>query len=1051
MTEIFRGLLSLALNGSIGVLVVLVFRFLLKPMPKRVWNILWLIVAFRFLCPFTLEGPIPAFWESTEENFLTPGISATTENRRESLYLPQINVSENANQTDSISENDVVQYVTDTQEKIDPSYEDTMEQAPTLEVNKQAMTNWLKQNVWFTIWGIGTVLLAVYSVWKYLFTWIKIRQSIQITVYDKVNVYENIMPGLPASFGLIHPGIYVPVGFLENTVENDYILCHERIHVKHLDPQKKVLMYVLLCVYWWNPLVWLMIRLMTTDMEMACDESVLKVYGEKDKVAYASTVMNYALKQSGLELPAFFGKSNTEKRIQNVLNYKKYALIPTCLFIALALLLGIIIATKPHAVKDTKVEPVEEQENPIPTQNEQGEIVYHSFEEINQIYSAKIENKLLAEGIIDGKSPLMGEVIQSCVYGGVYFWKEPVDAESLELWRGDYVVFDKYGTLRTYRYELELEHIEEEYTLKQENIKELINAVRSKSLALEQDTLCYSYGEERLIENIADYLLKTNAAEYDLLFSPDSAAEYLLHLDGGTCEYTLRNIREAMVTYTFEDGNQVHYIMVKDTNHSPWFPQTMIDNYEWAESYIENIEYIQKMRDALAPEILLKETHTALGMYPEEETDTGYILLNSINGQNVSLYGTFSHERGRTEDTVLLVGNRAYPLYVPWNMAYGFIPKVYPGDFDKDGKTEYAILMQGGTGTGVSTNLLYMVEIEDDQATTFEFTYADYSKEIEEHVQYKYMEENNSIQLFDGDGTFIKYYDLVEDSFEKLVFGDIMYISCLDDYLFWDMSGGVITKEVAYPQYETDITMRCPLHYFGDGEFHFGKWTVDMSIDTCEEIELQPKKETEETLFQVVADVTRDNVPDIIKATIQPEEGEDYTSVESYLMSMAHLLKLEIHSGAIRLSSSKYPENEPFEDSIDLIYAKDLGQVHPANGIFYLVHDGDKEYLMEIGKSIYQGCGEFYYQVFALNDGNGTKYVIDEAWLPVDLNDPFREQPIGDMVEFTQKLQAWIDKGELLVLADVDLGIRLRGESMSAWEIWDPFMDELPKLRKYRE
>ena len=160
------------------------------------------------------------------------------------------------------------------------------------------------------------------------------------------------------SFGVLHPTIYVPAffgkndscgekGFSDNWQE--MILWHEEMHLKHHDTLWKVMAFLILSVHWWNPLVWVAVRCMNQDLEMACDERVLKTIGQEKRQDYAITLYKFATDNDGVTLTAAFGESHAAKRIKNVIRYKKTPIWITSVLLVGVLFLGGCLATVENA------------------------------------------------------------------------------------------------------------------------------------------------------------------------------------------------------------------------------------------------------------------------------------------------------------------------------------------------------------------------------------------------------------------------------------------------------------------------------------------------------------------------------------------------------------------------------------------------------------------------------------------------------------------------------------------------------------------------------
>lgn len=168
------------------------------------------------------------------------------------------------------------------------------------------------------LWMIGIQILIVYFIVSYIKTYSRIKTA---TLYNE-NVYESDQIDTAFVFGLIKPKIYIPVNLTES--EKIYIIEHEKVHIKRKDYVTKIIAFLILIIHWFNPIMWISFILMTRDMEMSCDERVMKNLGEDIKTNYSYSLLNLAVnKGNTFNIPLSFSENNIKSRIENVLNYKK--------------------------------------------------------------------------------------------------------------------------------------------------------------------------------------------------------------------------------------------------------------------------------------------------------------------------------------------------------------------------------------------------------------------------------------------------------------------------------------------------------------------------------------------------------------------------------------------------------------------------------------------------------------------------------------------------------------------------------------------------------
>ena len=154
----------------------------------------------------------------------------------------------------------------------------------------------------------------------YLTAYSKLKNSSLNNLKD--NVYTSDAISTPFVFGIVRPKIYLPKGLTEQ--QQNYVITHEKVHIRRGDHIIKLFAFVITCIHWFNPLVWLSFFLLEKDMEMSCDEKVLQILGHEHKKDYSYCILSLASdKRFVPKAYLSFGDSDTKKRIKNVLNYKK--------------------------------------------------------------------------------------------------------------------------------------------------------------------------------------------------------------------------------------------------------------------------------------------------------------------------------------------------------------------------------------------------------------------------------------------------------------------------------------------------------------------------------------------------------------------------------------------------------------------------------------------------------------------------------------------------------------------------------------------------------
>lgn len=286
MTALFLKVLNMSLTASYVALIVIVVRFLLKKTPKIYSYALWLAVLFRALSPISFSSSLSLLGSlNINDEYIPKDIGMMT--------IPQVNTSI---------------------EPIDNAINNALPAAtPMASVNPMQVLI----GVGTIAWVLGLSILLIYSIYSYC----KINKQVQFATLIKDNIYETDQIKTPFVLGLINPKIYLPMNLQEN--ESDYIIIHEKIHIKRLDHIIKPLYFIALSIHWFNPLIWLSYFLMIKDMEMSCDERVMRECDMDIRSSYSSILLDLSIKQNKILLPLGFGESNIKSRIKNIMNYKR--------------------------------------------------------------------------------------------------------------------------------------------------------------------------------------------------------------------------------------------------------------------------------------------------------------------------------------------------------------------------------------------------------------------------------------------------------------------------------------------------------------------------------------------------------------------------------------------------------------------------------------------------------------------------------------------------------------------------------------------------------
>ena len=280
LQNMFTAILNRSLTGSIVIGCVLLARLVLKKAPRVYAWALWLVVLLRLICPVSIPGPVSVL--ELVDAPLTP--SGAVEFVEPPVQAPLETIT-------PIGPGEIVQTVPS------PS-------APPIDWNLMASRVWL----------LGAAGLLAYGIFSYVNLRRKLRESIPLGR----GIRE--CDGIGTAFVLMHT-IYLPTDL--EAEERKYILLHEQLHLRHGDPIVKALFWLAVCIHWFNPLVWLSFFLCSRDMELRCDEAVLKRLGPQVRSDYAQSLLNFAAGRRFTPAPLAFGEGDTGKRVKFVLRWKK--------------------------------------------------------------------------------------------------------------------------------------------------------------------------------------------------------------------------------------------------------------------------------------------------------------------------------------------------------------------------------------------------------------------------------------------------------------------------------------------------------------------------------------------------------------------------------------------------------------------------------------------------------------------------------------------------------------------------------------------------------
>lgn len=295
MENIFFKLVNMSLAASVVAAVVIILRLVLKKAPKRISVVLWALVALRLILPFSIESSFS----------LMPSYAV----------MPEGVVSYEKTEIDS-TPTDVITV--------------TSPSGDSKEYQTTSLTDSLPIEV--AVWLSGMAVMLAYALTSYL----TIRKKVSESVPLKGNIRLCDRIATPFILGIFRPKIYLPTSMDE--ADTKYVTAHEKAHLRRGDHIWKPFGFLLLTVYWFNPVMWLAYILLCRDIELACDERVIGELGAESKKPYSDALLNCSTPRRSISAcPLAFGETGVKQRIKNVLSYKK----PAVWIIAAALILCI--------------------------------------------------------------------------------------------------------------------------------------------------------------------------------------------------------------------------------------------------------------------------------------------------------------------------------------------------------------------------------------------------------------------------------------------------------------------------------------------------------------------------------------------------------------------------------------------------------------------------------------------------------------------------------------------------------------------------------------
>ena len=912
-------------------------------------------------------------------------------------------------------------------------------------------------SVFGMIWIFGAGALILFGIWKYGELARRLRESLPYEDFEGIPVRVSDVQGVPMTFGIFRTKIYVPLYFTERKEgfltkeQKEFILRHEFIHVKRHDPFWKLVAILVLGVHWWNPIVWVAYLFMAKDMEMACDEGVLEIIGTEKRAEYAKTLLCFAASHNGLSLSAAFGESNAESRIKNVVRYQKNSAACSVLLVMAVILLGGCLATKPAWEPKDETLGQGEDENVLDDLNGSKVNEHGPIESLEQAlqYPPNIT--------------LQGEELEK------HFPNIP-----------DYAWSKKSKT--------SIEMMAEQYQAKDEaKWQALLEPVSALELLMNLKGGKGEYQKWRDDCGIVGYVFADGSvAHYEM----NKLGDYWV--PGKLCEYERQQYEENPDEYTANMLTGVHLNLLDEQ---------LMEKLKALQEAFESVtakelRKVEKSVSEMDPRLM----YYSYGAW-EGGKEGDYIILQDFPERDACIYGLYGGEKMllRIGDKTYPVWQnwswndppKFYAGDFDGDGETEYAMKGHLGDPEWRGEELSAAERYAAGQAGFSVDFLTIWEIKNGKVERHEFKPEDRGALLQKALTYQYHEENYGegkparylTMTTDGNvnGTVKCYLNLSDYQvldlydFQGIAFGFREEFKLFDDQWYYIAEGGIeregLGLDDGISNFDRSVLLCCKAVYREDGSFALEDMELkDLYFDETAQGEDKTKAlegmtgvyfNHEEVVSIVRADVTHDGRREVIVTSVDdfedaPQEwrermiagavchvrvyrGKDVTERYSEEGDFSKWSDHGILSAAF-YDEKKYGEAGGF-DVREAIYEKELACCSAGYGVIYVARKEGKEYLLTECHTAMQGeiCPE--YRVFAL-DEQGQDYMVDDLegpFIRINIASPkdWKNLPVEEMLNYSQKLNAWISKGTLLAVADgYPEGIRTTGQSFGAFEVW---------------
>lgn len=318
METAFLKILNMGITASWVAVAVLTVRFLLRRAPKWIMVLMWGMVGLRLICPVSLNSIFS----------LIPSAETVPGNI---LYTDTPTIHSGVETLNSI---------------VNPIISESMTPMPGASVNPM-------QPVVFgasIVWIVGIAFMLVYAVTSFVRIHMRVREAVPL----EENIWICDYVDTPFILGVIFPRIYLPSEMREQDLK--YVIAHEKAHLKRRDHWWKPLGFLLLAIYWFHPILWIAYILLCRDIELACDEKVIRNMGIEHKKPYSNALINCSVTHKTIAVcPLAFGEVSVKGRVKSVLNYKKPAFWIIVISVITCVIVAVCFLTNPETAIDERL------------------------------------------------------------------------------------------------------------------------------------------------------------------------------------------------------------------------------------------------------------------------------------------------------------------------------------------------------------------------------------------------------------------------------------------------------------------------------------------------------------------------------------------------------------------------------------------------------------------------------------------------------------------------------------------------------------------------